>query len=1096
MSELRIIGAPVSAQRPWLFSRVAESRSRGRSVVVFVPEQVTLQAERDLLTGLGLPGLLNLDVLSPTRLKTLVKERAGCSGRPSLDETGRAMALHQAFRDCGDSLAYYRHLSSFWGAVSRMDRTLSELREEDLSAEALEDLAASSRGVRKVKYQDLSRIWRSYDALLEDRFDDPADAWRDTCRRLPASGLWQGIDLYVYGFDTIRPDLRELLLSAVEVCSAVQVLLTMTEASSPSGRIFRVQRDSAANLLSALEEKGVPCSMDFVRPAPSKPGDVLGFLERHMFSEGDAVFSGDPSPALTLYAAAHPTAEALALVSALLRWHEEGIPWNRMAIALPRSASSPDSLLAALHRHHIPCFVSRKEELGRHGVSQLLSCALLCVSQGVDSEPLLKIACCGFGSLTREEGASLTAYAGAWGIRRNRWRQPFIRGENAPEMEQLRQRLLLPLDHLHGALRASRSARESVEAVYAFLREEGVYEQLLARQDRLVAEERYAEAVVDRQVWDLLMNLLDQLYALLDGRRPSLRDLADLLQGALDQAALSSLPEEEEGVSVGQIGHMIPGRTEALAVPGMNDGVMNVRPESLLSEAERKALEQQAGRALGMNQSRMSLIVRSDYARTFAMPEKRLFVSYCLRSEGGKAQLPGEPVAELRRLFPDLKEQGGLSWEVPDSVPASPSLALETAAPLLRDLLLGKRDSLSRPWQAALRALLQDGSSAPVARAMLAPLMGKQPSRKISSSSAIRLFHGDRVSISRLECFAACPRQHFLRYGLRPALPKSFEFTPGDAGNFFHAALQRYINRAVRDSRWPSLDQSGIDALMDEILDQLTLPWEEGPLREDALGRWQGEAYLRRVRRAASVLTRFAGNADFQVLGTEVEFGEPGGLPPLVLNLPDGAEIALRGKIDRLDLYRGSGGDYLRVLDLKSSEHRLDPARMNSGEQLQLMIYLQAALRGRPGALPAGALYFPVLDKEVEAETPEAAEEARLKNVQLKGVVLADEEIIRAMDRDITPYSLPKIFNQDGSISKSSDWVIPPEILSRLMEAAQNKAVEICCRIRDGEAAASPSVSETSSPCTFCEFHSVCPVRKTDQRPLPKGLSFGDVGSV
>ena len=1094
MHSIRLMGIPGRQQRPWLFSQIAESRRQGRPVVLFVPEQYTLQAERDLMTGLGLKGLLNLDVVSPTKLKVLVAERAGSSGRKPLDEAGRAMALHQALHECSASLTYYQRLGDLYGAVPRMDRTLAELREENLTPESLEALASQARsGAQRAKYQDLSRIWRSYDALLQDRFDDPALFWQDMCARLKESGLWQGADLYIYGFDTLRPDLRQLTLAAAEICASITVLLTMTDASSPSARVFRVQRDSALALSAALEEKGYPCSLEFLPPGPAQE-IPLAFLEQYLFSENDARFPGNPTPSLSLHAAANPTAEALSILERLRAWREAGIPWNRMAIALPRSYGSTDTLLAALRRHGVPFFFSQKQDLSRHGVSRLLSSALDCVAQGLQTDALLEIATCGFGSLSREEGAQLMEYVQSWGIDRGRWRKPFTRGENAEEMEALRKRLLAPLDHLHDALRAASSAEKSAEALYRFLQEEQIYPQLEARQQRLLAEEQFAEAIVDRQVWALLMNLLDQLHALLGSRRASLKEIALLMQGALERATLSALPEREEGVAIGEIGHMLPGRTEALILPGMNDGALSAKNDSLLSDPERHALEEKEGRVIGLDQARMSMIVRSDYLRTMSLPEKQLWVSFCLRDEGGAALLPGEPVSELRRLFPALREEGGLSQPEVFFAPETPALALEGLGPLLREIRAGDQPDLPLPWQEALRGLLTQEAYSPAAQALLRRMLQKAPPRSLPPQVALRLFHGDRVSISRLECYAACPHQFFLRYGIKPLLPRGFEFTAGDAGNFFHQALQEYTDAAIQDPSWPRLSEERIDQLMDEILNHLTEAWLESPLEADALGRWQGEEYLRRARHAASVLTKYAANGDFQILGTEIEFGAPGSPPPLILSLPSGERVALQGKIDRLDLYRGPEGDYLRIVDLKSSEKKLEPARMDSGEQLQLMIYLLSALRHRPGALPAGALYFPIRDQEVEADSPKSAEAQRLKNVQFKGVALADENVLRAMDRDISPFSLPKVFNQDGSISKTASWALSPEILDQLMAAAAAKAAELCVRIRAGEIPISPSVSETRSPCSFCEFKEICPRRKADERPLLQGMGFEEVG--
>ena len=185
---------------------------------------------------------------------------------------------------------------------------------------------------------------------------------------------------------------------------------------------------------------------------------------------------------------------------------------------------------------------------------------------------------------------------------------------------------------------------------------------------------------------------------------------------------------------------------------------------------------------------------------------------------------------------------------------------------------------------------------------------------------------------------------------------------------------------------------------MDGILNELTEEWKEGPLREDAVGAWQGEGYLRRVRHAARVLTRFAANSEFRTIATEQPFGEADGLPPVLLTLRDGSKAAIRGKIDRIDTYENGEGLWLRIVDNKSSSRKPNAARMANGEQLQLMIYLKAAADINPQAHVAGAMYFPVEDKEVAVENddPAAIESDRMKNVRMKGIVTADEDIVRA----------------------------------------------------------------------------------------------------
>ena len=74
MANVRILTA-----RPHrLFGPVAaeldEKRRLGQDAILLVPEQLTLQAERDLMDRLHLDGLFLIDVLSPSRLYERIRK--------------------------------------------------------------------------------------------------------------------------------------------------------------------------------------------------------------------------------------------------------------------------------------------------------------------------------------------------------------------------------------------------------------------------------------------------------------------------------------------------------------------------------------------------------------------------------------------------------------------------------------------------------------------------------------------------------------------------------------------------------------------------------------------------------------------------------------------------------------------------------------------------------------------------------------------------------------------------------------------------------------------------------------------------------------
>ena len=230
-------------------------------------------------------------------------------------------------------------------------------------------------------------------------------------------------------------------------------------------------------------------------------------------------------------------------------------------------------------------------------------------------------------------------------------------------------------------------------------------------------------------------------------------------------------------------------------------------------------------------------------------------------------------------------------------------------------------------------------------------------------------------------------------------------------------------------------------------------------------------------------------NSRFTTQGTEVAFGEPGGLPPVMLELSDGSRVALRGKIDRIDRYEGDQGVYLRVVDYKSSAQRLEPSRMWYGLQLQLLLYLKAATAAGAGE-PAGAFYFTVSDPMCDSvqDLKAAAEAAIAKELRLKGVVLADAEVISAMDAEEPGFSVEKVFNADGTVSRNAT-AVDREEMGALLRHAQKLAAELAGQIRGGRTAAQPAALGEWNACLYCEYKGVCgldPKVEDTARKLPQ----------
>lgn len=1067
---VKIIGGRAGRLLPHILPEIGRCRQAGTRVILLVPEQYTLQAEREIIAGLHLPGMLDIEVLSPRRLTRRIRESGGHSALAPLDASGRSMAIAQALTQVQEELTYYKRVALKPNLPEKLSVLMADMQRAGLTPEAI---AAHAEGLKsgalKAKEGDVAKVWAAYLDVIDGRFADETMQQQDVRSRLIPSGVMDGAAVFVYGFDVLPGPMIELLCESAKVCHSLTVTMTMDAADAPDGRIFLTQRGSAAQLMKRMQECGMPVEWRYL-PIGNAPQNALNYLECNLFDRQAKPYGGS-AEGIAIHAAATPYAEAAHIARVLKGWHDAGVPWQRMAIAMADANGMSGILATTLAAANIPHYIARKDSALRHGLVRMLLGALRAATGGYATRDVLHMMKSGFSPLTMDEAHFLENYALENGIDHGRWRKAFTRGDKAEMAEEMRLRLIAPVEALHDRLREAKSAAQSVEAVFLLLEEVNAYQTLLERENELLRRDMGAEAAANRQVWQMIMDLLDQLHALLGERRANMKDIARFVTSGLTGADIASLPPQPDAVMIGEAGHLLTGRIDALVLCGMQDGAMGSAQDSLLMENERRALSEGHERPIGLTRQETAALRQSDFYRTIALPQGQLLITFAQGAQDGTALRPASLVEDVRSLFPGLTVTGGVTADGADDLPLSPQLALDALAPKLRALADGHITELDPAWTNALRWLWQSPEWHERTAQVIASATAGAPNARLPLEMTRRVFTQDTVSISRLERFASCPYQHYVDYGLKPVKREAWAFEADDAGDFYHAALQGFAHAALAHPDWPDLPEEEIDALMDEVLAPLTAQWQDGPLTDTPANRLQGEKYVRTVKRAAWLFTRHAKASRFRTVGEEVEFGTENGLPPVVLTLKDGRRIALRGKIDRIDRWDGDDGAYLRVIDYKSAKKDIDPTRLYYGLQLQLMLYLQAAAQGMKGQA-AGAFYFRVNDPLVEAEDVKSAAEAAIaKTLQLKGVVLSDVKVVSAMDAEGS--AIGPVFTKTGAVSARAN-AYSREEMQTLLDHTRQTAADLADGIREGDISVSPAEMKGWSACQWCEYSAVC----------------------
>lgn len=1061
---LTIVGGRPGSLWKTLAEDIAQVYRQGGEAVLLVPEQYTLKAERDMLDALQAPGFFRLHVLSPSRFENRVADRLGQGEGRRIDERGKLMTVARSARRVQEELGYYAGVTGQTGFAGKVTQAITELKGAGL---APAQLAGAEEAQRPGKMRDLALLYAEYERLLAGRAADQEDIQREVLARFAGSALFSGAAFFVYGFDLLTEPLIRLICACAGRASRMVVALVMDRPQAPDGEAFEAVRRSVRRLTGALEEAGLPWRQAWQAALSRRPGD-LAHLESHLLRPGRLPYPG-AADHISLYAARTPHAELRWAAQRVLGMLRGGMAAEDIAVVLADPAAYGPMLPEVFRDYRIPHYLAEKEPILGHTLVRCLISALECIKLGAwQQEDVFGYIKSPFSPLTWDEAWALENYALASGIHAGRWRGPFTRGEDAPAMEALRQKALAPVMRLKDSLAKARSAAASLRGVIAFLEDIGAFDKVVALEKSLLVQGLPDEAVRTRQVWDKLCDLFEQMDELLGSDRIPMNQFPGWLKAGLSMTELSALPPQEHCVQVGALGQLLPGSPRAVFVLGLNSGVLSLSEESLVTDQERQALEKAFKVRMDLPQGDKEAMRLLDLWKTLSAPGERLFLSYALSDEEGKALSPLSQLSQLRGLFPGLVEEGGALGSLRESAPLAPVPALDELAGMLRE------GELPPLWRDAWAWLTRSAEFAPLAREVLQAIGGDSPWKQLPEEEARQLFSADTVSVSRLETYAACPFMHFVTYGLRPQERKLWAVRRGDYGSFCHQAMEGFGRRAQADPGWPGLSEAQVQALMDEALHPLTENWESTPFSDTPRARHASEGYVQVCRHMARVMAEAARVSAFRPVGFELRFGEGGRLPPVQLALPGGGRLNLKGVIDRADMAEYEGQRFLRVIDYKTGRNELDPAEVQAGSQLALLLYLLAAGAGKSGIQPAGAFYQLLDDPLVRADSAGEAQKEALRQLRLSGVMLADSQLIRLMDQAEPPYSLMKLTKKDGQVM-DKDFLLSPRGMERLIERASDTAQALSGKIVSGIISRSPLVNaRRRAACAYCRYQGIC----------------------
>lgn len=1082
----------------------------GRNFLIIVPDQFTMQTQKDLVMRSDRGGILNIDVLSFGRLSHRILEEVGTKEMPVLDDTGKSLVLQKIAADLKEQLPAMGSLLHKQGYIHEVKSAISEFMQYGISTQDMDKLIASAekRGALAMKLRDLKTLYRGFQDYIRDHFITTEETLDVLRRSLVKSKILPDSVVVFDGFTGFTPIQNRLIQELMRVCEETIVTVTIGEEEDPyqmdgEQKLFHLSKKTVADLVKLAAEAEVTRGEDvFVKGGPNRftEASALCYLEQNLFHYQYEPYT-EKQCEIRMFEALSPREEVhqtALYIRKLIR--EEGLTYRDIAVVIGDLEGYASYVETEFGQLEIPCFLDRTRGIVLNPMIEYIKSALQLYIRDFSYDTVFHFLRSGMADISREEIDKLENYVirtGARGYRtysrlftrkteemqQGSGQEDTERAEETMErLNRIRQQFADTVEILHMAPRAK--AGEYVDHLYDFLAQNQVQQKLLNYQQQFEQEGDLAKAREYAQIYRLVMDLLDQIYELLGEEEISLQEFADILEAGFGEITVGTIPQNVDRIVVGDMERTRLKQVKVLFFLGVNDGNIpkNASKGGIISDMDREFLIE-SGTEMAPSPRQQMYIQRLYLYLNMTKPSERLYLSYAKVNSDGKGIRPSYLIDTVRKLFPLLAVEYPQNRSRLEQIEGRQEGARYLAEEL-REYADGTlREEERQDFYLMYRAYEAD----PEGRDRLTAAAFRRYKESGLSRIVARALYGRQLenSVSRLETYAACACRHFLQYGLSLQEREEFGFEVSDMGNVYHAVLENFAGKLAESGRtWWDFDENFATQAIKEAVEGYAATYGETVLYSSARNEYAITRMSRILTRTVLTLQQHLKQGSFQPDDYELSFRFAEDLDSIHVDLSEEEKMHLQGRIDRIDVSEDAEHVYVKVIDYKSGNKKFDLAALYYGLQLQLVVYMNAAMelesRKHPDKeiVPAALLYYHIDDPTIETPvelTQEQINEEILTKLRMNGVVNSDPAVVERLDRFLQDKSkvIPVEKKKDGSFSARSG-ILSREELQVVSSYVDTKIREIGREILDGKIAANPYEKGNEEACTYCAYKKVC----------------------
>ena len=1074
-----VFGPSGSGKSSYLYQHVIQESMKypERNYIVLVPEQFTMQTQKDLVMMHERKGIMNIDVLSFARLAYRVFEETGGGGLPVLDDEGKNLILRKIAGDYESELKMLGGHMKKQGYISEVKSVISEFTQYDIGEDEIERVMESAGESSRLYYKlaDIRLLYRGFTDYLREKYITKEELLDVLSREVEKSERLKNSTVVLDGFTGFTPVQDRLLGELMRHCREVIVTVTMDRRENPyvyehPYQLFALSKQMVTSLLQIAKQNKIPVEepvelYDHV-PWRFKEQEALAFLEKHLFRYGAGAYEKEQEQ-VKLHLAKNPREEAYAVAEQVRRMmREDGYRLRDIGVIVSDMDVYADHLKQAFIKYDIPFFMDHKRSILLNSFVEYIRSVLHMAEQSFSYESVFRFLRTNLAGFTYEEIDELENYVIGLGIKGYKhWQEKWTRKlkgmaqENLDKMNHYRRQLVEKVDGLIYVLRQRRkTVADITRAIYEFMVQENLQVRLAEQEELFKAKGELALAREYAQIYRIVIELFDKFVELLGDEEVSLSEYCKLLDAGLEEARVGVIPPEVDQVVIGDMQRTRLKDIKALLFAGANDVYLPgaLLRTGLLSELDREKFAREK-LTLSAGGKEKAYVQKFYLYLNLTKPSEKLDIYYSKVSADGKSVRPSYLIQELQKLFPKLKVRDEERYLKEQEL--TENIGFDR---MIREFVQ-KRHETDGAWCELYNWYKKNPKWQEKVERFLEAGYYRKPLDALTEEAVKRLYGEEfETSITRMERFAVCAFSHFLTYGLGLREREEYDFQAADLGNVCHRALERFSYKVERETGdWLKLTEEQRNQYVEESVEEAIADYGNSILYSSSRNAYLIVRMKRMLEKTVWALTKQLAAGDFKPSAYEMRFAN--------------------GKIDRVDTCEDGDCIYVKVIDYKTGSKSFDVTALYHGLQLQLMVYMDAALQleqkkhPQKEILPAGVFYYRIQDPLIDRPKEGEEQESILKELKPDGMISLEKEVLEHLDHCMVGESsvIPVKYNKNGSLSKSSKAASAQDFYL-MMKYAVNKVEEIRQKILSGDVKVNPYRRGTETSCDYCSYRQIC----------------------